>query len=59
MIDFGYLIGVIDVSRKISSVLSGDSMVVQIGKRQELNCLSALRAGSLDCMLVLWNYLDC
>ena len=54
-IDLGYLIGVINMNKKAFSLIGGDSMVVHIGNKQEINSVSALRGGSLDCVVVFWN----
>ena len=54
-VDLGYLIGGVNLNKKVSAWFGGDSMVVQIGKKQEINSLSALRPGSLDSLVILWN----
>lgn len=54
-IDMEYLVGVINMNKKAASLIDRDSMVVPIGNKQEINSLSALRSGSLDCVLVFWD----
>lgn len=54
-IDYGFLVGAINLSKKATGLLDSDLMVVEIGEKQEINTLSAMRPGSLDCLVAIWN----